>query len=88
MKCIKPLAAAIVASLAILLAAMSATGAAAATSAVTVTGVNMRAGPGTSYPAVVTLSFLSRIGGVWLGRLLRCLVCSPSVGPGAFWSAL
>jgi len=56
MKCIRPFAAALVAGLAIFfLGAMSATSAAAATSAVTVTGVNMRAGPGTGYPAVVTL---------------------------------
>lgn len=55
MKHVKSLAAAMVASLIASLTIMSPTGAAAATAAVSVTNVNMRAGPSTHYPAVITL---------------------------------
>ncbi|MDX3929894.1 MAG: SH3 domain-containing protein [Shinella sp.] len=55
MRCIRSLAAAMVAGLAAFLTVMSPTSAAAATSAVAVTNVNMRAGPSTRYPIVITL---------------------------------
>ncbi|WP_246669709.1 SH3 domain-containing protein [Agrobacterium sp. B1(2019)] len=55
MKCVNFLAAAMVAGLSVLLSAMAPTSAAAATSAVAVTNVNMRAGPSTRYPVVITL---------------------------------
>ncbi|MGK6312649.1 SH3 domain-containing protein [Neorhizobium sp. DT-125] len=55
MKCVNFLAAAMVAGLSVLLSAITPTSAAAATSAVAVTNVNMRAGPSTRYPVVITL---------------------------------
>lgn len=56
MKTLKPLALAVWVGMAAVIAALGASSAAAATSAVTVTSVNMRAGPSTQYPVVVTLS--------------------------------
>lgn len=56
MKHFKLLVAAAVVGMAAVVAAMDVTDAAAATSAVTVTSVNMRAGPSTQYPVVVKLT--------------------------------
>jgi uncharacterized protein YraI len=54
-KTLKPLAIAVWAGMAAVIIALGVSSAAAATSAVAVTRVNMRAGPSTNYPVVVTL---------------------------------
>lgn len=55
MRILKPLAVTVVAGMAAAIIAIGVSGATAATSAVAVTRVNMRAGPSTQYPVVVTL---------------------------------
>lgn len=55
MRILKPLAVAVVVGMAAVIIAIGVSGATAATSAVAVTRVNMRAGPSTQYPVVVTL---------------------------------